>query len=49
LGKIGDEILKEFVLFGAKLLDDIGEKIFDGFGFWFSTNNEGIVLNGGIG
>ena len=45
----GDEFLEKLALFGSKLLDDVREKVFDGLGFRFSTDDEGIVLDGGIG
>ena len=49
LGDAGDEILEEFVLFGSELLDDVGEEVFDGLGLWFSADDEGVVLDGGVG
>lgn len=33
------------MLFGAKLLNDVWKEIFDCFSFWFSWNNESIILN----
>ena len=29
-------------------MDDVGEKILDGFGFGFSADDESVVLDGGI-
>jgi hypothetical protein len=41
--------LEKFVLFGAELLDNLRQEILDGFGLGFSTDNEGVILNGCIG
>jgi hypothetical protein len=48
LRQVGDEFLKEFVLFGTKLLNDVWEEIFDCFGLRLTTNNEGVVRDRGV-
>jgi hypothetical protein len=37
------------VLFGAELLDDVGEEVLDGFGFGLTGDDEGVVGDGGVG
>lgn len=37
------------MLFGTELLDDVGEKVLDGFGFGFSGYDECIILDRGVG
>jgi hypothetical protein len=37
------------VLLGAELLDDVGEEILDGLGLGLAADDEGVVLDGGIG
>lgn len=37
------------MLLGAKLLDDVGEEVLDSLGLGLSTDDEGVVLNGGVG
>lgn len=49
MGNAGDELLKKLALLGSKLLDDVGEEVLDGLGFRLSTDDEGIVLDGGKG
>lgn len=37
------------MLFGAQLLDDVGEQVLDGFGFGLASDDEGVILDGGVG
>ena len=49
LGNRRNESFKEFALLGAQLLDDVGQEVLEGLGLGFSTDDEGVVLDGGIG
>lgn len=49
LGQAGDQILEELVLFGAELLDDVGQQVADGLGFGLAGNDECVVLDGSVG
>jgi len=42
------EILQKFMLLGSELLDNVRKKVLDRFSLRFSTNNESVILNGGI-
>lgn len=49
LGQVSHEILKEFVLLGTELLNDVGEEILDGFGLRLTADNESVVRDRGVG
>ena len=48
LRNAGDEFLQQLVLLGSELLDDVRQQVLDGLGLWVSTDDEGIVLDGGV-
>lgn len=37
------------MLLGAQLLDDVRQQVLDGLCLWFSSHNECVILNGGVG
>ena len=37
------------MLLGSELLDDVGQQVLDGLGLWLSADDEGVVLDGGVG
>ena len=49
LGQVGHEFLKELVLLGTELLNDVREEILDGFGLRLTADNESVVRDGGVG
>ena len=42
----GYKFLKQLVLLGSELLNDVWQKILDGLSFGVATDDEGIVLDG---